>query len=390
MPAGGGPREPTLPRTAHPAAPVRIALLAHARHPIVEPFAGGLEAHTSVTADALVARGHEVTLFAQAGSVSRAEVVEIVEAGLRYGRRRVGGIDAAELRLDEAYETALDVVALGDFDVVLDNTLSPVTYRREPDLPTLTVLHTPATLERTNAVIDAGWEPGPLRRHVAVSAHTQRDWQPRLPAVGRVLNGIDLRHWHPDPVPTSASGRRRTPASAPYAVWSGRITPEKGLDVAIDAARLAGWPIRFGGPVSDPAYFAAEIEPRLGPDATYVGHLRRTELRAFLAAGSVLLFSPRWEEPFGLAAVEAMACGTPVAALPAGAAAEVVDRRAGVLARREDAASLAVALHAAARLDRRRVRASALRFDAERMVTAYERLLTGAVRGPGRRVDELV
>lgn len=360
---------------------MRIAVLAHSRHPVAQPFCGGLEAHTALTADALVDRGHQVTLFAKAGSVSRADVVEIVEADLTFGRAFVDGVDAADLRLDDAYAAALDVVALGGFDAVLDNTLSPVTYRRPPDVPTLTVLHTPATLERTNAVLDApGWAPGARHRFVAVSAHTQRDWRSRLPEVGRVLNGIDLTRWHP--------GDRQV--DAPHAVWSGRITPEKGLDLAIDAARLAGWPLRISGPVSDATYFAAEIEPRLGEDATYVGHLRQSELRAFLAAGSVLLFSPRWDEPFGLAAVEAMACGTPVAALPAGAAAEVVDRRGGVLARRSDAESLAAALLGAVRLDRGRVRTSALRFGAERMVTAYERVLAGLLQGPGARVDELV
>lgn len=360
---------------------MRIAVLAHARHPITEPFHGGLEAHTAATADALVGRGHQVTLFAKAGSRSRADVVEIVDPGLEFGRAYRDGIDAAELRLDEAYVAALDVVALGDFDAVLDNTLSPVLYRRPPDVPTLTVLHTPATLVRTNAVLGSpGWRPGSLHRFVAVSAHTQRDWRRRLPTVGLVLNGIDLSRWHPDD----------RPADPPHAVWSGRITPEKGLDVAIDAARLAGWPLRFSGPVSDAAYFDAQIAPRLGGGTSYVGHLRQTELRDFLAAGSVLLFSPRWAEPFGLAAVEAMACGTPVAALPAGAAAEVVQARAGVLAGRPDAESLATALLRAAELDRRQVHASARRFDAERMVTAYERLLTSAVRSPGRRVGELV
>lgn len=360
---------------------MKIALLAHARHPIAEPFRGGLEAHTAATADALVGRGHQVTLFAKAGSASRGEVVEIADAGLTFGQGYVDGVDLADLRLDEAYGQALDVVALGGYDAVLDNTLSRVPYLRPPALPMLTVLHTPATLERTNQVVGApGWRPGPQHRFVAVSATTQRDWQRRVPGVGRVLNGIDLQRWHP-------GGRIAAP---PHAVWSGRITPEKGPHVAIDAARLAGWPLKISGPVSNPTYFAEEIEPRLGDGVDYVGHLRQAELRTFLASGSVLLFSPRWEEPFGLAAVEAMACGTPVAALPAGAASEVVDARSGVLARDGSARSLAAALVRAARLDRGRVRTSALRFDQARMVAAYERLLTATAAEPARRLADLV
>lgn len=360
---------------------MRIALLAHARHPIAEPFCGGLEAHTAVTADTLVGRGHDVTLFAKEGSRSRGEVVEIVGAGLTFGRTWLDGVDAAELQLDEAYAEVLDLVELGGFDAVLDNTLSPVPYVRPPVLPTLTVLHTPADLPRTNAVVaEPGWRAGLLHQFVAVSGVTQSDWLRRLPGVGRVVNGIDLRRWYPDPLPARSS----------YAAWSGRITTEKGLDVAIDAARLAGWPLRISGPVSNPGYFAAEIEPRLGGDVRYVGHLRLPDLRAFLAAAAVLVFSPRWEEPFGLAAAEAMACGTPVAALPAGAAREVIDRRSGVLARDASPRALATALSAAALLDRTEVRRSAHRFDADRMVEDYETILTSMVQPPERRVADLV
>ena len=87
--------------------------------------------------------------------------------------------------------------------------------------------------------------------------------------------------------------------------------------------------IAIAGPIADRRHFDREVAPLLADDARYVGHLTHDELPGFLRRGSVFVSSPRWPEPFGLALVEAMACGTPAAALPRGAAHEVVVGRRG-------------------------------------------------------------
>jgi len=349
--------------------PVKIALLAHCHHPIAEPYSGGLETHTALVADELVRRGHQVDLYAKAGSRSRARVRRIVDARFHFGSMPdAAGVDRSVTVLDRAMEMAVAHIAQGGYDVVLNNSLSPVPFRTLRDIPMLTVLHTPADLPRINAVIGApGWWPGPAHAYAAVSEHTAQDWRAVLPAVQCIPNGIDLRRWRPD------AAQRPEPG---LAVWAARITPEKGLPLAIQASRAAGMRIEIAGPIADRRHFDREVAPLLADDARYVGHLTHGALPKFLSRGSVFVSSPRWPEPFGLALVEAMACGTPAAALPRGAAREVVSATGGVLATESSASALARAIRRAAQLDRHSVRASVLRFDHTAMVGAYEQLLT--------------
>lgn len=349
---------------------MKIAVLAHCHHPIAEPFSGGLEAHTALVTDSLVRRGHQVELFAKAGSETQARLRPIVNARYVHGAEtETAGY--GESILDQAMWSAVRTIEQGDFDAVLNNSLNPVPFMALADHPMLTLLHTPATLERTNAVIgQPGWRPGRHHAYAAVSEVTARDWRTLLPQVRCIPNGIDLAAWRARPGVRPV--RRR-------AVWAARITPEKGLPFAIAASRQAGFSLDIGGPISDRGHFDAEIRPQLGPEVRYLGHLSHGQLPALYGRGSVFVSSPQWSEPFGLAMVEAMACGTPVAALGRGAAAEVVDARGGVVTHEQTSAALARAIREAATLDRHSVRDSVQRFDQHVMVTAYKSVLQALV-----------
>lgn len=353
---------------------MRIALLAHCHHPVAEPYAGGLEMHTALVADELVARGHDVTLFAKAGSRTRARLHRVIGRPFVFPTRPGSKeLAAAHQRLDRAMLDAVDAIDPHHFDAVLNNSLSPAPYEGLDRLPMLTVLHTPATLERVDRVLAAPeWRPGPRHAWAAVSEATRADWDRLLPEVGCIPNGVDLARWAPP------AGWTPEPD---LAVWAARITPEKGLPAAIRATRAAGMRLEFSGPISDQVHFDTEVLPLLGSDVHYAGHLSHRELSAFIRRGSVFVSSPQWPEPFGLALVEAMACGTPAAALPRGAAPEVVDRAGGVLADRCTEPSLTRAIRAAVRLDRTEVRQSVLRFDKATMIDRYEQTLTRLVEG---------
>jgi glycosyltransferase involved in cell wall biosynthesis len=201
--------------------------------------------------------------------------------------------------------------------------------------------------------------------YVAVSEATATMWRHVTHADYVIPNGIDLTHF---PYQAEAS-------NPPYLVWYGRIVPEKGLDYAIDAARLAGLPLRIAGPISNQGYFDVEIAPRLGPDVEHFGHLSHQEL-APLVGGAVAAFcTPCWEEPYGLVVAEALACGTPVAAFRRGGIPALLNKDCGVLAEPDDASSLASAALAASLLNRSNCRANAERYcDADRMVDEYEAL----------------
>ena len=118
----------------------------------------------------------------------------------------------------------------------------------------------------------------------------------------------------------------RTPGK--YLAFIGRISPEKGLDRAIEAAIRAGMPIRIAAKIDrvDRAYFEATIKPMLShPLVEYIGEIGEREKQEFLGGAFALMFLIDWPEPFGLAMIEALACGTPVIAFRRGSVPEIIE-----------------------------------------------------------------
>ena len=151
----------------------------------------------------------------------------------------------------------------------------------------------------------------------------------------------------------------------------GRMEAEKGPDLAIAAAHALGRPLILAGPIVDHAFFAERVVPGLGPDIEYAGVLGHDDKAELLGRSSCLLVPSRWEEAFGLVAVEAMACGTPVVALANGALGEVVDDDVTGFTT-SDPGELADLVLCADKLDRAAVRARAAdRFSIERTARRY-------------------
>ena len=245
------------------------------------------------------------------------------------------------------------------FDVIHNSSLHHLPVAMAPSLsvPMVTTLHTPPVPWLESAVALTR-EPGTF---VAVSDVTARAWAGTVPAAV-IHNGVDTDLFRAGP-------------GGGAAVWTGRMVREKAPHLAIDAARRAGVPLLLAGPVSDPAYFSEEVEPRLGAGSRYLGHLRRGEIVELLRAASVSVVTPDWDEPYGLVAAEAMACGTPVAAIARGALAELVGPAGGQLAAPGDLDGLAGAIRLARCRDRAVVRLHAERScSLTRMVDEYERL----------------
>jgi glycosyltransferase involved in cell wall biosynthesis len=169
-----------------------------------------------------------------------------------------------------------------------------------------------------------------------------------------------------------------------YLAFLGRIAPEKRPDRAIKIAGLAGVPLKIAAKVdrADAAYFAEEIEPLLGQaHVDFVGEICDLRKPGFLSSARALLVPIDWPEPFGLVMIEAMACGTPVIAYPAGSVTEVVeDGLTGFIVRNEEEAAAAVGR--LGELDRAKVRARfEQRFTADRMAADYEALYTRMMAG---------
>ncbi len=326
---------------------MRVGVIAPAWLPIPAPAYGGTETVVDTLARGLVAAGHSVLLVCHPDStcpVPRASVVPAVDA-TRMGR--------ASIELEHAIG-AYDLVR--DCDVVHDHTLAGPPYSiRFPTLPVVATNHMPFT-RTMSAIFGASG-------HAAVVAisHAHRATAP-FPLAGVVHHGIDV-----DTFPFGV-GR------SDYVCVLARMTPEKGVHRAIPIARRAGMQLRIAAKMREPherQYFDEHVRPHLGDDVVYLGELDATDKRALLAGAAALLNPIGWPEPFGMAMVESMACGTPVVGCPLGAAPEIVDDGVtGYLGDTDD--ELVAGLRSLDRIDRSACRQRVERlFSTERMVAGY-------------------
>jgi glycosyltransferase involved in cell wall biosynthesis len=272
----------------------------------------------------------------------------------------------------EAYLSLMTSLRSRPFDIVHNNSLHylPAGMAGLLPMPMVTTLHTPAFWEMAGALRLADQANNAL---VAVSPVIAAAWSAAAPVRHVILNGIDL----------AAFAFRPHPAGAPYLIWTGRIVPEKGLHLAIAAARLADLPLRIAGPIADADYFEGEIAAQLGGAVHYLGHLKHADLIAHIAGAAACLCTPMWDEPYGLVVAEALACGTPVAGFARGALPALLDAGSGIRVAPGDVPALAAAARAALGLSRAACRRRAEQIgDGANMIGDYEALYAALLAAP--------
>jgi glycosyltransferase involved in cell wall biosynthesis len=345
---------------------MRIAQVAPLAEAVPPKLYGGTERVVHWLTEGLVARGHEVTLFASGDSRTSARLVACAPTALRLaGVRDPSPWNTGQVR------TVIHEALAGCFDVVhchVDHWGFAIS-----SLTATPVLHT-----MHGRMDDSDHHPLYSRAEecllVSIS-DMQREPVRGATWVGTIHHGMPL-----DLFPFSP--RAQEP---PFALFLGRISPEKRPDLAIEIARRAKIPLKIAAKVDpkDRLYFEREIAPLLGHGVEFLGEVDDREKTVLLGQAIALLFPIDWPEPFGLVAIEALACGTPVISRPKGALPEIVEEgRTGFLGLSVE--DLAQALALAPELDREACRASfEKRFSRERMIEDYERIYEKLVAEAG-------
>ena len=286
---------------------MKIAQIAPLIESVPPRFYGGTERIVSYLTEELVRLGHDVTLFASGDSVTSARLVSCATTALRLDTNVRDPIPYYMLMLDRVRACA------DDFDILhfhIDQFHFPLF--RPLAGRTLTTLHGRQDLPDLRPLY-FGFNEMPL---VSIS-DGQRAPIPNANFVATVYHGLPLDLYHP--TFNSRGG---------YLAFLGRISPEKGVDRAIQLAQTLGIPLKIAAKVDrvDEAYFREQIAPLLkAPSVQFIGEISEQEKTDFLGQALALMFLIDWPEPFGLSMIEAMACGTPVLALRRGSVEEVVE-----------------------------------------------------------------
>ncbi|MGH8908641.1 MAG: glycosyltransferase family 4 protein [Egibacteraceae bacterium] len=320
---------------------------------------GGWEQVAGNLADGLVARGHDVTLFATADSLTTARLSSVVDRPLSedpgLGRHA---------REHEAMHVASALARAAEFDVLHNHAgCFPVCAAPLVATPVLTTLHGSAAEEGSRLI---------YRRHrdlpyVSIT-DAERRLCPELSYVATVHNGIAVDRF---PFCDRAGG---------YLLCIGRMSPDKGIHLAIPAAARAGMLLVLAGivPEENAAYFDARIRPHLADGAVeFIGPVTHAEKGPLMAGAAASLHLVTYEEAFGLTITESLACGTPVIATRRGSIPELLRHGAtGFIV--DDVEEVAGLVARLGEIDRRACRIEAeTRFDVARMVAGYERCYRG-------------
>lgn len=350
-----------------PPEPLRIAMLAPPWIAVPPTGYGGVESVVSALTEALVALGHDVTLFCAPGSVSTARVETLL------GTVHPDEIERALYESDHVARALTAIEPHGGpsrFDVVHDHSgFTALALADRLDVPFVHTLHGP--FDAGTAAFYSGH--GHKAALVAISAAQLRSAPVGVVADAIIRNPVDVAVWPLREVKDD------------YLLWVGRINPEKGPHRAIAVARAAGVPLVLAGIVQpgQEAFFAAEIAPHLdGERVRFVGEVGGAAKRALFAGARGLLMPIRWSEPFGMVMIEALASGTPVIAFDEGAAPEiVVDGVTGFLV--ADEAEMAAAVPRLPSLSPRACRTWVVEHcDAAVIAAAYVELYTSVAARP--------
>lgn len=285
---------------------MKIAQIAPLWERVPPPAYGGIELVVGLLTDELVARGHEVTLFASGDSITSAKLESVHPQALRLDAKIKEYSIYEMLQLAQVYERA------GEFDLIHSHMgCAALPYSKLTKTPTVHTLHGIFTPDNEKMFAYAKDQP-----YVSIS-NAQREDRLGLNHVATVYNSVDVSSHHFFP----------TADEPAYLAFLGRISPEKGPHHAIEIAKATGMTLKMAGKV-DPAdmeYFKQQIEPQIdGTQIQFLGEANHFIKNDLMGRAVATLFPITWREPFGLVTIESMAAGTPVIAMNLGSVPEIL------------------------------------------------------------------
>lgn len=314
----------------------------------------------------LAKRGHDITFYCS--SDSKIEVKKESAGMVSYykldGKISNGGFHDQQqvtvyeqLLASKMYEDSQE----GGFDVIHAFHLAPkmLPFVNLTKTPTVFTLHDPMDAKWNNVIKYCRWRN--KASYISISDN-QRQGMPDLNYIGTVYNGMDIDKFYYNDSPKD------------YLAFLGRYSPEKGTDAAVQVAYKSGEKLKIAGNIWGNGFYNEKVIPYLQKGKIEdIGFLSKEKISDFLANAKALLFPVKWREPFGLAMIEAMACGTPVIAFDSGSVPEIIKHgKTGFVVENEQ--GMIEAIKNIDKIDRRECRKHVEKnFTTEKMVDGYEK-----------------
>ena len=282
---------------------MRIALISPPFISVPPRRYGGTELFIAHLAGGLVERGFDVVLYTNGESTAKLEKKWLYKEG----EWPIKGEVFDSLK-DINHTSWAMADAARDCDLIHLNNAPGLANSRFFSVPLVYTLH-----HVHQDALSTFYEHFPDVHYVTISEFQRQ--RERMPQIRTIHHGIDVSLY------------RLVTKKQSYLSFIGRIAPMKAPHLAIEVAKKAGIPLKIAGEVQPMFrdYFERRVKPHI--DGKFIEFIGPADLEAkneLLGNSLAMLFPIQWDEPFGLVMVEAMACGTPVLALPGGSVGEVV------------------------------------------------------------------
>ncbi len=333
---------------------MKIGQLVHNLYPVSPDSGQAIYSTVGWLTDGLVDRGNDVNLYAAGNSVTKAKLTAVTKDDLHSHHMKESDIrNYYHLLASTCYQDA------SNLDLIHSHfSLISSFYASLVNIPTVLSLHNPITPDSI-AFLKAFKDLYYISFSLA-----QRKQIPGLNWAANIYHGIDTQQFQFNPIPKD------------YLLYIGRITEDKGVHLAIEAALAAKVPLIIAGPsYPEEKYWQTHIQKWIdGENVRYVGTINFETKIKYYQNARALLFPTQRSEPFGMVMIEAMACGTPVIGWNNGSVPEVVqDKQTGYVV--DSMKDMVKAIKAIDKISREDTRKRAVDlFSVEKMVTGYERV----------------